>query len=189
MEDKSTGSEVNLQNAKDYDGEITLKANVEVVPESQPKIDVQALVEAAMQKANEVAEKKKSPVAKSYIEQNGLKYDDEEVKKALEEYEAKRPKPEQLIQQEREAKEKLAEENEYLAQKLLAAEKGVPSDKIDKYIGYAKGIMCEGKAFKDAIEEVLKDMPVNKPVAMATGTGQSTIGASDPLLMGILGKK
>lgn len=186
MSEQKNGSEVNLQNAKSEE-----VAKVEQAAEAKqtPSIDVQALVEAAMQKANEVAEKKKTPVAKSYIEQNGLNYDDETVKKALEEYEAKRPKPEQLIQQEREAKEKLAKENEYLAQKLLAAEKGVPSDKIDKYIGYAKGIMGEGKAFKDAIEEVLKDMPVNKPVAMATGTGTTSVSSDDPFLAALKRKR
>lgn len=156
------------------------------VTETEPKtVDINAVIADAIAKGVEVAEKKKPAVMKSVIEQNGYKYDDATIKKLIEEYEAKQPNPEKLLQEEREAKAALEKEKEQLTQKLAAAEKGIPADKIDKYISYAKGIMTEGKAFTDAIDEVLKDIPINKPPAMASGTGTKSLGANDPFIQGI----
>ncbi len=147
------------------------------------QVDVDSIVSKAEAKAVDAAEKKMEAVFKSMLQQQGL--DADTIAKMTNEWKSKQVTPEQQLQEKDTALTAEKAKNETLHHQIAALGKGVPADKMARYIKLAESYTDEKTGFEAALDLAIADFPFTKterPPVYAAGTGStSMLGDEDEI--------
>ena len=140
--------------------------------------DMDAIIRAAAQKAEEAASKKMPAVFKSVLLQQG--FDTDTIAKMTAEWKSQQTTPEDTIAELKTQKEASDKRADALEKRFQIVEKGIPADQADKYAKLAAVYMDDETDFAAALDKALADFPVKHttPTIVLPSSG-GTVGTDD----------
>jgi hypothetical protein len=125
---------------------------------------VNAAIAAALEKADERAQKKAEGVFKSMLEQSKLNIDAETLDKMVEDYKKNQPTPENMLEAEKQKNQDLQNKLTQNEQEKIALMKGLPlgsdnaeeKEKVNACLTLAKSFLDDKTDFSAAIDRAMK---------------------------------